>query len=151
MEEKAQPEKKQLLKKFPKQGKQNIFLILGSLLVVLAGVTTGWLLSGRPQTKGALIPEDAAPGAEKTQTEAGVTDTEAYPDTAEGVLEEGGLEGEGTHHLVREGGPEKYVYLTSTAFNFEGFVGKKVQVWGETMSAKHAPWLMDVGRIKVLE
>ena len=30
-------------------------------------------------------------------------------------------------------------------------VGARVQVWGQTMGAKKAGWLIDVGRLKVLE
>jgi hypothetical protein len=145
-------ESKQLLKKFPKPGRQNLLLVFGSLLVVLTGIGTGWVLSGRARqgdVKTAV--SDVAPGGQLTQLEAGIEDEEAFPDTAEGVLEEGGIEGEGTYHLVREGGPSRYVYLTSTVIDIQGFVGKTVKVWGETLSAQSAGWLMDVGRIKVLE
>jgi hypothetical protein len=66
-------------------------------------------------------------------------------------LEEGGIDGEGTHHLVRDGGPSKSVYLTSTVIDLDSFAGKKVKVWGETISARKAGWLMDVGKIKIIE
>lgn len=141
--------KEPLLKKFPRTDRKNLFLISGSLLIVLAGVATGWVLSGIPQGKSALL-KDIAPGAEKPQTEAGISDGEEFPDT-EGILEEGGIEGEGTHHLVREGGPARYVYLTSTVINLQDYVGKTVQVWGETIAGRHAGWLMDVERLKVLD
>ena len=58
---------------------------------------------------------------------------------------------EGTHHLVREGGETHYVFLTSSVINLDPLVGKKVQVWGETIAARNAPWLMDVGRVKTLD
>lgn len=144
--------KKPLLKKFPRAGGRNLMLILGSFLVVLAGVGTGWLLSGGAQGKGVKTSvSGVAPGGQKTQTEAGIEDEEDFPDTAEGILEEGGIEGEGTHHLVRDGGPAKYAYLTSTVIDLQSFVGKTVKIWGETMAAKSAPWLMDVGKLKVIE
>lgn len=139
-----------LLKKFPKsENKSTLLLIAGSLLVVLAGVASGWILSGRSQ--GSSAPETSAPQVEKTAMEEGITDEETFRDSAEGILEEGGIDGEGTHHLVREGGPSKYAYLTSTVIDLEQYVGKKVMVWGETISARHAGWLMDIGRIKVIE
>ncbi len=143
-------EKKNLLKKFPQgKDKKSLYLIAGAFLVVLAGVTTGWFLSGRSPAAGA--PEEAAPGVEKSATEEGIADEETFRDSAEGILEEGGIDGEGTHHLVREGGPTKYAYLTSTVIDLEQYVGKKVEIWGETISARHAGWLMDVGKIKVIE
>ena len=78
-------------------------------------------------------------------------DEKTFKDTAEGTLQEGGISGEGTHHLVRPGGDSQNVYLTSTVIDLQSFVGKKVQVWGQTVSARKAGWLMDVGKVKVLE
>jgi hypothetical protein len=146
-------EKPSILKKFPKksEGKNMILLFLGAVLVVLAGLGTGYKLSGSSLSSKSASPEKTAPGAEKDATEAGVADPTAYPDEAEGMLVEGGMEGEGTHHLDRGAGENKNVYLTSTVIDLESFVGKKVKVWGETMAATKAPWLMDVGKIKVIE
>lgn len=139
--------KPSLLKKFPKvSSKKTLTLAAGSLVVVLLGVGTGWLLSGSAKSKSEA---EVVPGAQQSETEAGLEDESVLPDSAEGVLEEGGIEGEGTHHLIREGGPTKYVYLTSTVIDLESFVGKKVMVWGETLSGKQAGWLMDVGKVKV--
>lgn len=133
-----------------KASKSNLFYILVALIVVIAGVGTGWMLSGK--TLGGSKPSTsiAAPGA-KTNGEVGLADESTFRDSAEGVLESGGIEGEGTHHLVRDGGPSQYVYLTSTVIDLESFKGKKVQVWGETIGARKAGWLMDVGKIKVVE
>jgi hypothetical protein len=91
----------------------------------------------------------AAPGVEVGSNEAGRADEDA--DTAEGVLEVGGIKGEGTHHLVRGDDESQYVYLTSTVIDLESFTGKKVQVWGETLSAETAGWMMDVSKVKVTE
>ncbi|MBU1066624.1 hypothetical protein KKE60_02400 [Patescibacteria group bacterium] len=142
--------KTQVLKKFPKKiSKRTAFYALASLLVVLLGVGTGWALSG---TKNTGEPTSAgAPGAETGAKEAGIADEATFRDSAEGSLVKGGIDGEGTHHLEREGGPTKYVYLTSTVIDLEAFVGKTVTVWGETISAQTAGWLMDVGKIKVSE
>jgi len=124
-------------------------MIGGAFLVVLAGVATGWLVSGRPGvSKGS---KEAAPGATASKTEAGIADEATFRDSAEGTLVEGGISGEGTHHLDRDLGEDKYVYLTSTVIDLESFVGKKVQVWGETITGKKTGWLMDVGKIKVIE
>lgn len=140
-----------MLKKFPKGiSKSSVSMVLASMVVVLVGVVTGWFLSGgvagAPESK-----SEVPKGVEKSKMEAGIEDTSTLPDTAEGVLVQGGIEGEGTYHLERSGGPSQNIYLTSTVIDLESFVGKKVKVWGETLSALRAGWLMDVGRVKVIE
>jgi hypothetical protein len=145
-------EKPHIMKKFPgaRIKRANLALILGAILIVLAGVGSGFLLSGglSATTKS---PDKSAPGVEEQANEAGIADESTFSDTAEGTLVKGGIQGEGTHHVDRGLGEEKNVYLTSTVIDLESYVGKKVQVWGETISARHAGWLMDVGKIKVLE
>ena len=138
-------EKPHILKKFPSSGmvskvreKTTLFVILGSIFAVLAGVSTGWFMSGGSMKKTEID--------SKTKQVNSTVLTEA-----EGKLVEGGIEGEGNYHLEREGGPSKYVYLTSTVIDLQSFVGKKVKVWGETTSAVKAPWLMDVFKVKTLE
>lgn len=146
--EEKEPQKP-VVKKFPKEGVKGLLLpLVFGFLIILAGVGTGWLLSGASKTKQT---SEVASGAEQGQLEAGLSDEATFRDNAEGVLEEGGINGEGTHHLVRDGGASQYVYLTSTVIDLESFKGKKVQVWGETISAQKAGWLMDVGRVKVVE
>lgn len=86
-----------------------------------------------------------------TATEVGSTDTKTFRDQATGTLESGGLNGEGTHKLIREGGSSQTMYLISSVVDLETFVGKKVQVWGETIRGQKAAWLMDVGRVKLVE
>ena len=141
-------EKEHILKRFPKQGSKNLLIALGSFLVILVGVGTGWLLSGGGKGEGSTA---VAPGGKKTVKEAGIADEETFRDSAEGTLVEGGIDGEGTHHLERGLGADKDVYLTSTVIDLEAFVGKKVMVWGETIRAQKAGWLMDVGKVKVIE
>lgn len=138
-----------LVKDFPKKNwKRTVIMALCAFLVVGAGVGTGYSLSGKTFDKG---DKSTAPGATSSASEAGLTDEATFRDSAEGKLVAGGIEGEGTHHLDRDLGPEKYVYLTSTVIDLESFVGKKATVWGETITARNAGWLMDVGKIKVSE
>ena len=137
---------------FKKDIKKNLLLIGGIVVLVLGGVTTGWFLSGKKASLGSPIGGSvAAPGAKSGTEEAGLADESTFSDSAEGLLEEGGISGEGTHHLTREGGISQTVYLTSTVIDLESFAGKKVMVWGQTISAKKAGWLMDVGKIRVIE
>lgn len=81
----------------------------------------------------------------------GSADESTFRDSAEGVLVRGGADGEGSHHLERPGGPSQNVYLTSSIVDLDLFVGHRIMVWGETFAAKKAGWLMDAGRVKVLE
>ncbi len=131
--------------------KSNAMLIAGVFLVVALGVGSGYLLARQGVLGGSTSTKSESTGKVESMTEAGIDDESQFPDTAEGTLEEGGIAGEGTHHLVRTGGSSQTVYLTSTVINMDNFAGKKVKVWGQTVSAKKAGWLMDVGKIKVTE
>lgn len=123
--------------------------VIGAFLVVLAGVVTAWVFSSKVINK--RDSGKAAPGVKVTSTEAGKLDPSIKYDNAQGVLKEGGINGEGTYHLEREGGASKNVYLTSSMVDLSRFTGKKVEIWGETIASKKAGWLMDVAKIKVTE
>lgn len=133
-----------------------VFQILIGVAIVL-GLTSGVLLaksnlSSSPQqaaTDTTTIPDDQS--AIKVGTVYGSSDESAFQDKAEGILQVGGVGGEGTHHLVRVGGASQNVYLSSSVVDLDLVDGARVQVWGQTMNAKKAGWLMDVGRLKVLE
>ncbi len=142
-----------VVKKFPKPNFKNvIFTALLSFLVVCAGTLTGYFLAGAKSEGSSFTKVNSLlPTRQGGSKEQGVADEGVFKDSAQGVLEEGGIEGEGTHHLVRDGGPSQYVYLTSTVIDLQSFVGKKVEVFGESLAGKKAGWLMDVGKIKVLE
>ena len=148
-------EKPSIMKKFPSVGKERkntLFLVLGSLLVVSAGIASGWLLSGKTSPVGTSgVSKESASQITQTETEAGMEDTSAFPDEVEGMLVEGGIGNEGTHHLERPGGESQNVYLTSTVIDLQSFVDKNVKIWGETLSGQQAGWLVDVGKIKVTE
>jgi hypothetical protein len=116
-------------------------------VIVLAGVLVGYFLSRKSaSTSGSVI---SGQDIIKTANEVGSTDTVTFRDTATGTLEAGGSNGEGTHKLIRDGGPSQTVYLVSSIVDLDEYVGKKVQVWGETIRAQRVGWLMDVGRLKI--
>lgn len=124
-------------------------LIAGAFVIVLAGIGSAWVISSKVMgvtTGGSSI---VAPGAKVTSSEAGILDPKVEYDDATGTLVEGGIGNEGTHHLERDGGPSKNVYLTSSVIDIQSFVGKKVQVWGQTLASKKAGWLMDVAKIQI--
>lgn len=126
--------------------------------ILLAGAASGWGVAkfkGSSSLVGGGAPLKSSEQAAQTGVKAGdivgVPDEKSFKDDAEGVLVAGGTEGEGSHHLLRPGGPSQNVYLTSSIVDLDLFAGHKVHVWGETFSAQKAGWLMDVGRVKVLE
>lgn len=144
------------LRQITPENRKTLPVYLTIILIVLTlglGVLTGYFVSG--QSKKVKVISGGTGVVSKSSmvkgSEFGVQDTSTFKDTATGVIESGGIDGEGTHKLVREGGPSQTVYLNSSVLDLEQFVGKKIQVWGETMQAQKAGWLMDVGKIKILE
>jgi hypothetical protein len=126
-------------------GKALLILLFSAVL----GVSSGWALVSVMQGG-----ETKSSPANESDVSAGQTygssDTDAFPDKAEGTIEKGGIDGEGQYHLVRTGGESQNVYLTSSAVDLSLFVGRKVKIWGETQEGQKAGWLMDVGRVEVL-
>jgi hypothetical protein len=118
------------------------------ILAILLGAGSGYLLVNQ---HGSTAPRDKSVPTYSVQKGStfGSDDTKAYPDTAMGKLQEGGIEGEGAYHLVRPGGDSQNVYLTSSEVDLSQFVNKQIKVWGKTQAAQHAGWLMDVGRVEV--
>lgn len=138
----------------PKNAMKSALIIV---LIVVAGVITGWGVTfatqGSPEIGGSQLKtsDQVAQAGVKVGDIVGVQDEKTFKDKVEGVLVEGGASGEGSHHLLRIGGASQNVYLTSSTVDLTLFVGDKVEVMGETFAAQRAGWLMDVGRVKVLE
>ena len=84
-----------------------------------------------------------------TAQSAGIVDKKTFKDSVEGILREGGIDGEGNFHIERPGGVSQNAYLTSSTVDLSNYVGKKVKVWGQTFSGQTAGWLMDVGLVEV--
>jgi hypothetical protein len=128
----------------PKSGnKGGVFILIiffGVLLGVLSGFTITKVTAKNVSTGQKIV---------TTTKEAGVKDSATFKDSAEGKLIEGGINGEGTHHLKRAGGESQNVYLTSSVIDLGQFVGKNVKVYGQTNASQTAGWFMDVGRIEV--
>lgn len=126
-------------------------LILWLISLVFLGTISGYGLTLLKKPHGAKqLSRTTEGGTEKGKT-FGVVDEKAFKDQAEGEIASGGIDGEGSHHLIRDGGESQYVYLTSSIVDLDQFVGKKVRVWGQTFEAQKAGWLMDVGRLEILE
>lgn len=124
------------------------------ITIILAGVASGYFLANR----GVSLPEketELVGGVTLVQgpQEVGIKDEELFPDTAQGRIEINDSETitEGSHKLIRPGGESQTAYLTSSVLDLNQFRGKCVQVWGETFAGQQVGWLMDIGRVKVLD
>ncbi len=131
-----------------------LFKIILPVAMILLGVGTGFAVANFFAT-GSLVPSSISPeiptSGVKVGDVIGVPDAQTFKDSAEGVLEKGGLNGEGSHSLLRPNGPSQTVYLTSSVIDLDELVGDKIKVWGETFKGQKVGWLMDVGRVQVLE
>jgi len=127
------------------------FLLL--IVVIILGVGSGYVLAQiNPVAKTQKsTPSPESGNAVEVGKTYGTDDTGTFKDTAEGMLKEGGMEGEGQYHLERPGGESQNVYMTSSLVDLSLFINHKVKVWGETNTARKAGWLMDVGKVEVLK
>jgi hypothetical protein len=148
--------KSTIMHEFKDGGSMNPFslkFIISLLVVIVLGFGSGYLLA---KVNPNLTQPKALPSPdEKNAIEAGKTygtnDTGTFKDSAEGILKEGGIEGEGQYHLERPGGESQNVYMTSSLVDLSLFINRKVKVWGATQTAQRAGWLMDVGKVEVLD
>ena len=127
-------------------------LLITLIVVILLGVGSGYLLSGKAGTSTGNTLQTGTVSNPASLTKGsiiGSSDVKTFKDIAEGVLTAGGVDGEGQFHLVRPGGMSQNVYLTSSNVDLSKVIGKKIKVWGQTQKAQTAGWLMDVGRVEV--
>lgn len=130
-------------------GRTVLFVLV---LMVFFGVGTGYSASLIfAQTDNKVLPIALNPDAPQQGKSYGSGDPEIFKDVAEGVLKQGGINGEGQYHLERSGGDSQNVYMTSSTLDLGQFLNRKIKVWGETQEAQSAGWLMDVGKVEVLE
>lgn len=137
----------------PKKKNSNSTLLIVIIFALALGVASAFVatrLFGGASISALSTGGTGVEKIEKGET-VGSDDLETFKDTAEGTLKEGGLEGEGTYHLERPGGEDQYVYLSSSTVDLSQFVGKKVKIWGQTNNSNTVGWLMEVGRLQLLE
>jgi len=124
------------------------------LVIILAGAVSGYFLANRSGGSAPVV-QKINGGVEVVQgpKEVGIKDVRTFRDTASGRIEinDSPVVTEGSHKLIRPGGESQTAYLTSSVVDLNQFLGKCVQVWGETFAAQKAGWLMDVGRVKILD
>lgn len=117
-------------------------------LVIMFGFAVGYFISQTKKPTSLTENKETSTNVDKT---AGIADKKTFKDKAEGILKEGGIDGEGNFHLERPGGKSQNAYLTSSTVDLAQYVGKKIRVWGQTFTAEKAGWLMDVGLVEVLQ
>ncbi|MGI5841629.1 MAG: hypothetical protein ACOX6N_05430 [Patescibacteria group bacterium] len=127
------------------------------LLILFFALATGFCLSRIfPSSPGSSPKNPVSFNSDNMQTEnitPGVVygdQNKEYSDTARGILKSGGVNGEGTHYLERDGGDSQKVALTSSSVDLDLFVDKTVEVNGQTNSSNKAGWFVDVFTIKIL-
>jgi hypothetical protein len=122
------------------------------IAVVVAGLVTGFLLSSKGGgSMGGKAGTTSNSASIQKGAVIGVNDTTSFKDTADGVVKVGGVNGEGAFHLERPGGESQNVYLTSSSVDLSKLIDRKIKVWGATQKAQYAGWLMDVGKVQVVE
>jgi len=142
-----------------KKTTNGMWLKVGSAVaVIVLGVGTGYMLvgTGGGATSGSKEVSTDLPstdgGTEQVAGKSeGIDNPSLFPDNATGELQvnDGSFTNEGTHMLIREGGPNQTVYLTSSVVDLDKYVGKTVMIKGQTNTAQKAGWLMEVGYIQV--
>jgi len=138
-----------LIHQFGNEDKRISFpaFIIISIIILILGVSIGFGASKLKKTSGTTTQNSVMVNTDKSS---GISDKKTFKDQAEGVLREGGIDGEGNFHLERPGGISQNVYLTSSAVDLSKYIGKKVRVHGETFNGQKSGWLMDVGLVEVL-
>lgn len=151
--------KEGLLRQFSAKGEKTnwreVLLPAGIILgIIFLGALTGYLLAGR-RIGGPTMSQKIEEGVEIVQgpKEVGIKDERVFRDTTSGrlVVNDNEAITEGSHKLLRPGGESKTAYVSSSVLDLNQFLGKCVQIWGETFAAQQVAWLMDVGRVKILD
>lgn len=137
-----------------KKSTNSLKIILLALTVVLLGIGTGYGLAKMGSSApGVETPTTNTP-IESDQIEVGKvygSQINGFTDEAAGVIVDGGINGDGTHRLLRPGGESQIVCLTSDVLDIDLFLDHKVTVWGETFNTLKCGWFMNVGRVEVQE
>jgi hypothetical protein len=153
----ASPSKESIINNSSQDSKKTMInKLLPFLIVIILGVGTGFIghsifpWSAKATSGGTTQNQAGAVTGLKVGDIIGIEDV-GEADEAMGVLQSGGFEGEGSHRLVRPGGADQTVYLTSSVVDLDQFVGHKITIWGDTFSAQKAGWLMDVVKVRLEE
>ncbi|OGD95243.1 hypothetical protein A3F02_03170 [Candidatus Curtissbacteria bacterium RIFCSPHIGHO2_12_FULL_38_9b] len=121
------------------------------ILIITIGVISGLVMSSvnkakNLQSSGVQDPENLSPEVKESFTQ-------TFRDESEGIIEKNDQldkYAQGTHKLIRPGGESQTAYLTSSVLDLDTYLGKKVKIFGETFGSSQVGWLMDVGKVEIL-
>jgi len=129
-------------------------IVIALFLALLAGSATGFgasnLQTNSPANDNDSTLQQKISGEIKNGDIFG-SDSKNFKDSAEGYIEKGGVDGEGSHKLLRPGGVSQTVYLISSVVDLDKFAGMQTRIGGETYQGQKAGWLMDVGKVEILD
>lgn len=123
-----------------------ILLVISAVSIVLLGAGLGLLVSRKNLSR---VEGMSTQQLAKTDKQAGLKDCKG--DRATGTLEKTSGKEQGTHKLIRDGGPSQTVYMVSSVVDLDEYVGKKMEVCGDTQKLQGVSWFMDVAQIKIVE
>ena len=129
---------------------KKVLPILAIVVIVAAGIFTGLVLSSRSKS----VTQQATTTEEELEPAAKESFNQTFRDEAEGEVQkndEFDTYAQGTHKLIRPGGDEQTAFLTSSVLDLDEYEGKNVKVFGETFGSSQVGWLMDVGKVEVVE
>lgn len=125
--------------------------VLLIIIVVVIGIATGFVLStkNKPSIAGKILLE-----GEGISPEIQENLSQTFSDEAQGVLEKNtelDRYAQGPWILIRPGGDDQRAFLTSTVLDLDEYIGKEVKVFGETFGSSQVGWLLDVGKVEVID
>lgn len=141
-----------VLRAIPPRSSLGKFLpVIIAVVLIAAGIGTGLVFSSRQKSANLKTSEVAGEDVPKEVKE---SFAQTFRDEAEGTVEKNDdldKYAQGTHKLIRPGGESQTAYLTSSVLDLDEYNGKKVKVFGETFGSSQVGWLMDVGKVEVIE
>ncbi|KKR51373.1 MAG: hypothetical protein UT84_C0001G0058 [Candidatus Curtissbacteria bacterium GW2011_GWA1_40_16] len=137
----------------PKNMLSKFLPVLVVVILVAAGIFSGLVFSSRAKSASQAA-SSALKDDKNLPAEVQKSFNQTFKDEAEGTIEENDQldkYAQGTHKLIRPGGESQTAYLTSSVLDLGQYVGKKVKVFGETFGSSQVGWLMDVGKVEVIQ
>ena len=122
-------------------------------VIVALGIGTGLVTSSVQKAK-AQNQQAVSLAEEELTPEQQQSFAQTFRDEAEGIIEKNDdfdTYAQGPWKLIRTGGESQTAYLTSSVMDLDEYIGKKVKVYGETFGSGQVSWLMDVGKVEVVE
>ncbi len=136
----------------PKVDRSSRLIFLGIIfIIILMGGFTGFLLSQNKTSLGLKINSGSKSETIVNPEVKLVQTPDRNRDCATGVLKKITKVDKTTEgsYLLDRGTPSQTVNLLSSSMELESYVGKKVEVCGETLPSQNVGWLLDVGRVTV--